>query len=941
MTESKTVHIISHTHWDREWYLPYEKHHVRLIKLMDNLLDVLEKDAGFKSFHLDGQTIMLEDYLQIRPEKRPLLERYIREGRIHIGPWYVLQDEFLTSGEANVRNLLYGHQDAQSFGAVSKTGYFPDSFGNIGQAPQLLRQAGIGNAVFGRGVKPTGFNNEVSTAAAYESPYSEMIWEAPDGSRVLGILFANWYSNGNEIPVGTDAARTYWEQKLKDAGAYASTSHLLMMNGCDHQPVQRDVADAIRTAEALFPQHQFVHSNFTDYIRDVSEAAPGHLSVVRGELRSQHTDGWSTLVNTASSRIYLKQLNNRGQTLLEKVAEPLAVFAHLTGGAPYPHHLLEYAWKTLMQNHPHDSICGCSVDEVHEEMVTRFAKSRQVAEAIAADSLEALAGQTDTCIFEDYLHLHERDAAFPFVVYNTTGWQRTGAVTAEIELERIYFGSGMSFPEMKRKLRSLPLAPLRLVDPEGRDIPMRFEDQGIAFGYDLPEDRFRQPYFTRRIKLYFEAERVPALGYKAFALILGGTEDTASKLKGTTSSSDESIPSDQTGFRPTSLVTGNQRMENEYLAVSIEANGSLTLVDKGTGREYSDLCIYEDTGDIGNEYMYRQPAGDKAITTRSSSAVITLAEDEPFRASFDIHHTIRIPASADESLGQEQKELVWFTGRSAGRSEAETDLHIHTRVTLERSGRSVQVESTFINEADDHRLRMLFGTGMNASKHKAESIFEAAERSHVPAAEWANPSNCHHQQAFVSIHDEKHGLTIANQGLPEYEILTEGTAVIAVTLLRAVGEMGDWGHFPTPGAQCRGSHTVRLAIFPFGTADQGQKVVWAEADTMIGAQQFQVPWSVRQTGIHRGNLPVVHSFLNWKGEDLIFSALKMSKDTGSVIARWYNEAHAKRSLTVEPAFAYREARRSNIMEEPLDLADLNSIEAGPAEIVTISLQLPE
>ncbi|MWV43715.1 alpha-mannosidase [Paenibacillus sp. HJL G12] len=934
MTQSKTVHIISHTHWDREWYLPYEKHHVRLIKLMDHLLEVLQEDPDFKSFHLDGQTIMLEDYLQIRPENRALLEQYVREGRIHIGPWYILQDEFLTSSEANVRNLLYGHQDAARYGGVSQTGYFPDSFGNMGQAPQLLQQAGIGNAVFGRGVKPTGFNNEVSETAAYESPYSEMIWEAPDGSRVLGILFANWYSNGNEIPVEPEAALSYWEQKLKDAAAYASTPHLLMMNGCDHQPVQLDVAEAIKTAQRLYPEHRFIHSNFTDYIEAVSSAAPDFLSVVRGELRSQHTDGWSTLVNTASSRIYLKQMNSQGQTMLEKVAEPLAAFAHLTGKAPYPHHLLEYAWKTLMQNHPHDSICGCSVDEVHEEMVTRFAKSRHVAEAVAGESLTVIAGEIDTSLYGD--EFQDSASVVPFIVFNTTGWLRSGVVTTELELKRIHFGSGLGFSEMKQTLKSLPLEDLHLVGPEGQEIPFSWEDQGIAFGYELPDDRFRQPYFARRIQIRFEAERVPALGHKTYALMLGKQQKSRMKIKDRTGHSAAQLTCRN------SLVTSERSMENEYLAVTIEPNGSLTLKDKATGNIYGDLCIYEDTGDIGNEYMYRQPEGDVPITTRNSTALIRLVEDEPFQASFEMIHTLRIPKSADHRLVQEQKELVWFTGRTTSRSTSLMDFQIHTRITLDRGGRGLRVESTFFNEAEDHRLRMLFETGINSDTHKADSIFEAAERNNAPAAEWRNPSNCHHQQAFVSIGNGEQGLTIANQGLPEYEILHQDTAVIAVTLLRSVGEMGDWGYFPTPGAQCPGKHTTRLEIIPFGpSVPREDQTRTSESDSMIMAMQFQVPWSVQQTGLHDGSLPAVHSFLAWKGEDLMFSALKMSRETGSIIARWYNTASSPRYLTVNPDFRFQEARESHILEEPLEITGLEAMEIRPAEIKTISLSLPE
>ncbi len=153
MTQKRTAHIISHTHWDREWYLPYEKHHVLLVKLVDTLLYKLDTDPDFKSYYMDGQTIILEDYLQVRPENRERLEHYIKEGRIAIGPWYILQDAFLTSSEANIRNLQIGHQDASRYGTIAKVGYFPDTFGNIGQAPQIMRQAGIDNAVFGRGVK--------------------------------------------------------------------------------------------------------------------------------------------------------------------------------------------------------------------------------------------------------------------------------------------------------------------------------------------------------------------------------------------------------------------------------------------------------------------------------------------------------------------------------------------------------------------------------------------------------------------------------------------------------------------------------------------------------------------------------------------------------------------------------------------------------------------
>ena len=300
----KTVHIISHSHWDREWYMPLERHKMKLLDLIDANMELFECDPEYKSFHLDGQTIVLDDYLEICPKNRERLDRHIKEGRFKVGPFYILQDEFLTSAEANVRNLQTGMRDAAAYGNLTRVGYFPDAFGNAGQMPQMLAQAGMDAVVFGRGVKPVGFDNEVNAGGEYESTYSEMIWEAPDGTSMLGILFANWYNNGMEIPVEEDAAKKYWDRCLKNAERFASTGELLVMNGCDHQPVQRDLTQALETARKLYPDVEFKHSSFDEYVQSLQEAAEVQLSTVKGELTSQETDGWYTLVNTCSSHVF-------------------------------------------------------------------------------------------------------------------------------------------------------------------------------------------------------------------------------------------------------------------------------------------------------------------------------------------------------------------------------------------------------------------------------------------------------------------------------------------------------------------------------------------------------------------------------------------------------------------------------------------------------------
>ncbi|WP_054955079.1 alpha-mannosidase [Paenibacillus dakarensis] len=907
MTQSRKAHIISHTHWDREWYLPYEKHHVRLIQLMDQLLETMEKDPEYRYFFLDGQTIILEDYLQVRPEKKDQLEKLIHDGRIQIGPWYILQDAFLTSSEANVRNMQIGHQDAEAYGTISKIGYFPDTFGLAGQTPQLMKQSGIDNAFFGRGVKPTGFNNTVSDGD-FESSFSELVWEGPDGSKVLGILFANWYSNGNEVPVDEEEAKAFWVKKLADAEKYASTGQLLYMNGCDHQPIQCDLSEAIQTAKKLYPDTEFVHSNFVDYLEDLNNNIRQDLSSVQGELRSQRTDGWGTLVNTASARVYLKQMNQVGQSMLEKVAEPLASFASLVG-QQYPHHLFTYAWKTLMQNHPHDSICGCSVDEVHRGMVTRFENSRHVAESIIDDSKKAIAEAVDTTSFAKY-----GDNAVPFVVFNTTGWKRSGTVTVELDAERLYFRDGYSLNEASRCMKDMDITGRAVVDHEGNAIAFTMEDLGLQFGYDLPDDKFRQPYMCRRVKLTLEAKDIAALGIQTYALVKG----------------------DMAPAVTASLITGEQVLENANLKVEVADDGSFTLTDKRNGQIFRDLGVYENTGDIGNEYMFKQPEGEEALTTKGLAAKIRIVEDTPFRASLEVIHEWEIPASADAKLDEEQHELIYYPERKAQRSKEMVTLSIRTLISLNREGKGVELEATFNNQAKDHRLRALFPTDLETSVHRADSMFEIAQRNNMPAKEWENPSNTAHQQAFVDVSSEGAGLTVANLGLNEYEVLRDGRNTIAVTMLRAVGELGDWGYFPTPEAQCLGENTVRMEVIPHD-GDGMASGAYAEA------YQFQVPWTASQTGIHEGKVAPNQTVFKWESNELAFSSLKVSRKSGDLMLRWFNMGGSPVELALHSALSGTKAYKTTILEDegelqPFTEAGEYSLSVKPYEIITVGVK---
>ena len=730
-----TVHIISHSHWDREWYQSFESHRMKLIELVDNILDKAENDPEFGGFFLDGQVIAIDDYLEIRPEKRAQVEKCIREGKVQTGPWYILQDEFLTSGEACVRNLQVGMQEAEQYGAVGNVGYFPDAFGNAGQMPQVLKQAGMDAVVFGRGVKPIGPNNEV-TGGQYESTYSEMMWASPDGTKLPGILFANWYNNGVEIPVDEAEAKVYWDKKLADARKFAATHQLLMMNGCDHQPLQKNITEAIRVARKLYPDVEFIHSDFKKYVEAMEKEISENFSTVKGELTSQETDGRWTLANTASSWIGLKQDNRAGETALERKAEPAAAMADVMGKA-YPEDQMIYSWKKLMQNHPHDSICGCSVDEVNEEMKTRFAKSRQVADAIYDESVEYLTNKVNTAA------LPGDGEKIPFVVWNTSGEMKSQVVEKELHLFRDYNLFVWDGYEAAEKVE-LPAMGLR--DADGNVVPAKIADAGVAFGYDLPDDRFRQPYMAKKVLVTFEAE-VPALGYRTYYL------ETAEQAQDVdVVSADENV------------------LENDAVKVVVNADGSYNLLDKKTGRMYENLGFYEDTGDMGNEYIYIQDSGKQVVSTKGMKAEISCVERNAFRTVVEICHKMMVPSGMGEELLRQREMCIDPYTRVADRSSELVEMDVKTVLTLEKSAKGLRVATTICNQAKDHRVRVILPTGLDTSMHMADSAFEVVRRNNRHNDTWTNPCGCERQQCFVAMEDAKGGLLVANRGLYEYEI---------------------------------------------------------------------------------------------------------------------------------------------------------------------------
>lgn len=366
------VFLVPLTHWDREWYEPFEGFLARLIDMMDRLIELSQADPPLAHFHLDGQSAMIDDYLAVRPEREEDLRRLAREGRISVGPWFTQMDEFLTSGESMIRNLEWGTARARELGTEpTPAGYLPDQFGHIGQMPQILANAGFDKAVVWRGV-PSAIDKSV------------FWWEAPDGSRVLAEYLVFGYGFGGWLYQAENAEELngHLDRAIEMLEPVSPRNRLLVPVGGDHSVPAAKLTPLLDEVNRDFE----VRAEISSLAAYLDGPAPDGLPEWRGELRSAARA--HLLPGVYSARIHQKQQRGRIEALLERVAEPLAA---LVPGFAWPEEELGEAWRLLLWNGAHDSVCGCSVDEVARAVDERYRRAESIGLRIVNDAMQALA----------------------------------------------------------------------------------------------------------------------------------------------------------------------------------------------------------------------------------------------------------------------------------------------------------------------------------------------------------------------------------------------------------------------------------------------------------------------------------------------------------------------------------------------------------------------
>ncbi|UCH85957.1 MAG: hypothetical protein JSU97_05285 [Dehalococcoidia bacterium] len=593
--QKRQLMVVSHTHWDREWYLPFEAFRSRLVVMLDRLLDLLETNPDYKHFTLDGQSIILEDYLEIRPDRRQDIARQVQAGRLLVGPWYVLADEFLVGGEALIRNLQIGIAIARQFGPPMMVGYLPDMFGQIVYMPSILTGFGIPAAVIWRGVDRS-------------IPTSEFFWRAPDGSEVLAIHLPQGYSLGRALPLEREPLMNRLHSIRQVLEPWASTPHLLVMNGDDHLEPQPELPAVIALANESLEDARLVQATlptFIEAIRQEMGARSHSWPRVEGELRSSQRA--PILSGVTSARMWIKQRNQECEDLLLRWAEPFSAWANLLrqrsegdGGTASDAGLLRTAWRPLLQNQAHDSICGCSIDEVHEQMAVRFRRCQRLVQSVSRHALRYI---TDMAAPEDGTHV---------VVFNPLNGPRSDFCTARLPLQD------------ERE-------PLALEDEGGRRIALQPLRRSLPSAGAIQE----------RVEAGFLASDIPAYGYKTFGVIYGKP----------------------TRPKPPRRA---QAMENDYFRIEVDSeDGTISLMDKASGVTLDGINRFVDGGDCGDEYNYCPPAHDDLVDSPRRAPRIRLVEDGAARSTLEIALDYSLPKrlTGDRQRRSRQRRICRIVSR--------------------------------------------------------------------------------------------------------------------------------------------------------------------------------------------------------------------------------------------------------------------------------------
>lgn len=860
------------THWDREWYEPFQEYRMWLVELIDELMDLMNREPDFKSFHLDGQAVVLQDYLEIRPERRERLLAYLKEGRILAGPWYVLPDEWLISGESFIRNIMTGMRTCRELGVEPMPfAYTPDQFGHVAALPMIMTGFGLKAGLVWRGAQDENYP-------------AHFVWIGPDGSRMVTNKLMDKGSYGvfdflargpiRRAGYTEESYKEHFERYIEEEKRRSPAPVVLMLDAIDHQRSNPEMVRLFKELVRRYPDIEFRWATlpeFADELLKHVNTLPERRGELRQPARDAHRGGQYLIVHTISARYPLKKRNDQCQALLEKWAEPCALFQKMAAGEPILRYL-DSAWQYLLKNHPHDSICGCSIDQVHRDMLYRFDQCEQIADGVIRRALAYTGNAADT-----------DDAVRNVVVVNPLPFRRKGVFEIAIEFSSQWpkrFVDGLTTGEHINKFA--------LVKKDGARVPFQISaiERGVVYER-LRSDGRNTPRHNDVYHLAVEMD-LPPCGHTGFRI---EPVDEAVRNFGT-------------------LMTDTLAAGNGIIRFGLDTTGLGTLVLEDTGLRFPGLFLYEDCGDAGDGWTRGQLTND--IMLRSPGTRVTTAIDEngPLRTVFRVEREFDLPSHMER--------------RTWTRAETRTALRVVDRVYVERGLPGVRVRTMIQNTCRDHRFRVLFPTHIPAEKSFAETPFAIVERDIIIPPETAgwqervNPESAF--TTFFGLQGQDGGLAIlAPWGLHEYEVTQTPDRSLALTLFRSffqtVFTSGE------PDGELLGAMDFEYFLFPFAGQFDPIKALQLVTEAQAGIK-------IHQTA----QLPDERTFVSLKQNNAVVTALKPTADGLGGVIRLWNPTTVEVRDEVQLSVKVKAAHRCNLNEEQVERLTLNADGTIPVRV---------
>lgn len=855
----KTIYYFSGTHWDREWYQTYHGFRYRLVKMMDGLVNTMENNKDFGVFHLDGQTIVLEDYAEIEPENAEKLKKYIAENRVKVGPWYVMPDEFLLSGESLIRNLMIGHRLSKKWGASEawKFGYVCDIFGHIAQMPQIFNGFDIKYSLQCRG----NYSDK--------TPY--VIWQSPDGSECLNFSMGKGYGdfclavidNIRGLSINTpEQAKPRLGKYLEDLFGRTDIPVYVIMDALDHMPVHDDTPEYIEMIKDAVPDARVLHVDLLQAGRQLEEYR-SRLDVVKGELNKTNIGEFHDVIsNTLSSYYTHKKSNDMCQNRLEKVIEPMLVYAAVNGNA-LNRRYLKLAYKYLIQNHPHDSICGCSIDQVHKDMRYRFDQVNEICDVLESNFMIENS--------RTYFYTEEEETNGVLTLINTLPHDREEVINVDLRMKptfpRHYSEQAFGYETLNSFL---------ILDCEGKEIPYQVTAVKRAQTVTIKDQ------YTKPADIY-------SVTFKAFVPAGGKSEYRI-------------VPFEKASRYLKHMKSGVDYMENDFIRVSINPNGTVSILDKNTNKVYDNQLRLVDDSEIGDGWFHAGAKEERTVYSGFEPCGVEKIESGCSRCVFRITKTLRLP---------KRLEATAVTQVRSGDYDTCT---VTFDVGLSENERYADIKMVIDNRnIKDHRLRLIMPTYTDSDSYFAGQAFYCCNRRagiDFETQTWREYDQ--YEKAMNGIVGRRSadgsGLAfISAYGLHECAALTDEEASVYITLLRG------FRRTVQTNGEVKGQLNTTLSyhyiLAPIDDSVQYADLVRIQdklaAPVLSGYSEIKPSESIFKP----------ESGFKLAGDGICLSILKCAEDEDSFVARVYNASDAPSAAVMEFPFAPSEAFSVNLNEE--------------------------